>query len=124
MEKMFEQTTKMMEQAYEQWRAMIGDSPFFPKAGGAVFQNNMAKWIESMNSAYASNMEAWNKLIQQNEELFFKMFRQSPVYNETAENTMRDAWSEIVKAQKTYQDLVRESLATIENSLKVSQDKG
>jgi len=123
MEKMFEQTTKMMEQAYEQWRTMIGDSPFFPKAGGAVFQNDTAKWIESMNSTYASNMEAWNKFIQQNEELFFKMFRKSPLYNETAETSMRDAWSAIVKAQKTYQDFVRENLATIENSLKKSQDK-
>ena len=123
MEKMFEQTTKMMEQAYEQWRTMIGGSPFFPKAAGAVFQNNPAKWIESMNSTYASNMEAWNKFIQQNEELFFKMFRKSPLYNETAETGIRDAWSAIVKAQKTYQDFVRENLATIENSLKKSQDK-
>jgi hypothetical protein len=123
MDKMFEQTTKMMEQAYEQWRTMIGDSPFFPKAGGAFFQNNMSKWIESMNSTYASNMEAWDKFMQQNEEILFKMFRESPLYNETAENKMRDAWSAIVKAQKTYQDIVRESLATIENSVKESQEK-
>lgn len=123
MDKMFEQTTKMMEQACEQLRTTIGDSPFFPKTGRVAFQNNMTKWIESMNSTYASNMEAWNKLIQQNEELFFKMFRQSPVYNETAENTMRDAWSTIVKAQKAHQDVVRESLAIIENSLKESQEK-
>lgn len=124
MEKMFEQTTKMMEQVCEQWRTTIGDSPFLPKTGKVAFQTNMTKWIESMNSTYASNMEAWNKLIQQNEELFFKMFRQAPVYNETAENTMRGAWSAIVKAQKAHQDLVRDSLAIIENSLKESQDKG
>jgi hypothetical protein len=76
-----------------------------------------------MNSTYASNMEAWNKFIQLNEELSFKMFIKSPLYNETAETSMRDAWSAIVKAQKTYQYLVRESLATIENSLKESRDK-
>lgn len=123
MEKIFEQTTKMMEQAYEQWRTMIGESPLFPKAGGGLFHDNIGKWMASMNTTYTSGMEAWNKFIRQNEELLFKMFRESPFYNEVAENRMRDAWAAMVKAQKTYQDVVKESMATIESSLKESQEK-
>jgi hypothetical protein len=121
MEKIFEQSSKMMEQAYDQWRKVLGDSPLWPKTGSQFFQDNMSKWIAAMSAAYASNMDAWNTFTSQNEDLFFKTFKESPFYNENAEVRMREAWDNIIKAQKTCQDIVKESLSKIEVSVKESQ---
>lgn len=123
MEKMFEFPTKMMEQAYDQWRKLLGENPVWPTAGGMAFQENLTTWVSAMNSAYNANIDAWNSFLDQNEELLFKLYKESPFYNEEAENRIREACNSIAKARKSYQEIIKDSFDRIENALKESSEQ-
>jgi hypothetical protein len=120
MQNVFEQPMKMMEQTWDQWRKMFGETPQWPKEGHEFFRTQMTQWFSTMSSAYNSNMDAWNTLMAQNEDALFKMFKESPMYNEAAEGRMREACENISKAQKTCQEIVQESLGRIEGLIKES----
>lgn len=121
MENMFDQSRKMMDQAQEQWRKMIGENPLWPKSGDQMFQENMAGWMSTMSSAFDANMDAWNSFMEKNQELFFKMYKDSPFYNEAIEERMKESWDNILKAQKQYQDMVKDGFGKLEGSIKESQ---
>ena len=118
MQNFFEQPMKMAEQAWEQWRKTVGENPQWPAEGEKYVRNQFSQWFATMSSAYTSNMDAWNNLMAQNEDVLFKMFKESPLYNEAAESRMREACESMVKAQKTCQEIVTESLSRIEALIK------
>lgn len=123
MESMFEAQSKMMEQALDQWKQLLGQNMVWPSSGGPAFQENLTKWVSALSSAYSTNIEAWNALLDQNEDLLFKMYKESPFYNAEAENRMRDACNSIAKARESYQQILRDSFARIEDALKESREK-
>ena len=120
MDKMFETQQKMAEQAFDQWKKMLGDYPMWQSGGGTAVQENLTNWVSAMSSAYVTNIDAWNAMLDQNEELLFKMYKESPFYNAEAEGRMKDACNSIAKARKSYQEIVKDSLARIEDALKDS----
>lgn len=121
MENVFEQPTKMMEQAYEQWRQMMTENSPWTASGGKLFRENMVNWVSSLNSTYSANMEAWNTFMQHNQEVFFKMFKESPFFTEASESRMRETWDNMLKAQQTYQDIVKDNLEKMETTLKEAE---
>jgi hypothetical protein len=123
MEKLFEAPNKMMEEAFDQWKKLLGQNALWPTGGAPVFQENLTKWVSAMSSAYITNVEAWNSLLDQNEELLFKVYKESPFYNAEAENRMRDACNSIAKARKSYQEILKDSFARIEDALKESGEQ-
>ncbi len=118
MQNMFEQPIKMMEQTWEQWRKMFGETPQWPKEGQEYFRKQMSQWISTMSSAYNSSMDAWSTMMSQNEDALFKLFKESPFYSDSSERRMREAFETISKAQKTCRDIVQESLVKIETLMK------
>ena len=77
MQDMFEQPIKMMEQTWEQWRKMFGENPQWPKEGQEYFHKQLSQWISTMSTAYNSSMNAWNSMMSQNEDVLFKLFKES-----------------------------------------------
>jgi hypothetical protein len=118
MKDVFEQATKMMEQFLEQWRKLVTGGGDWPRTTAAVSREAMSQWIATMRSACESNADAWNTLTQQGEEIFFRTFKESPLFDERVETTMRQAWSTMVRAQKAQQDVAIASMAKIEELIK------
>jgi len=118
MKEVFDQATRVMEQFFEQWKKLAGGGAEWPKNAGAASKEAMGQWIATMRTACESNMDAWGKLTQQGEEIFFKMFKQSPMYNDRAESTMKQAWANMTRAQKAQRDVLAASLARLEELIK------
>ncbi len=123
MENMFEAPSKMMEQAFDQWKKLMGQNVVWPAGGGPLFQENLAKWVSAMSSAYVTNMDAWNSLLDQNEDLLFKVYKESPFYNADAESRLREACNGIAKARKSYQEILKDSFTRIEEALKDAKEQ-
>ncbi|MFC1836527.1 hypothetical protein ACFL2Q_17685 [Thermodesulfobacteriota bacterium] len=121
MENVFEQASKMVEQTWEQWRKVMDESSGWSQTGGELFRSNMGQWLSTLSSTYGSNMNAWNTFMSQNEDFFFKMFKESPLHSDSAEARMREAWDNMAKARKTYQGIVRENLERVEDSLRQAE---
>ncbi|MBM3299581.1 MAG: hypothetical protein FJY85_06485 [Deltaproteobacteria bacterium] len=118
MQNIFEQPMKIAEQAWEQWRKMASESHQWPMGGEKYFRNQLSQWFATVSSAYTSNVDAWTNLMAQNEEILRKLYKESPFYNEGVEGRIKEACDSIAKAQKTYQEIVKDSLAKIEGLLK------
>lgn len=119
----FEQQMKIMEQASDQWRKTVAENSFFSPGGSDAFKENAARWVATMSATYKSNLEAWNSFLEQNREAFLRMYKNSPFFNDATERKIREACDDMAKARQTYQEMIQDSLARIESSLKESTDE-
>lgn len=117
MRELFEQTTKMMEKSWNLWQQMVEDSPLMKKPE-VTFWGKWSPWIATMRSTYEVNMNAWKTFVENSEQTFFKMFKESPLYNESLETQMRGIWDGLKKAQDVQQEAVKEQLSKMEDLLR------
>lgn len=116
MKEFFEQWMKTVEQMGAPWRQMAAGPPFGHQARG--FQPKWGSWFAAMRSTYEINSSWWKTLNDQTEEVFFKIFSESPAYNEAMENQLREFWDNIKKAQQLQHDTIIEQLEKMEKLLK------
>ncbi|MFC1836912.1 hypothetical protein ACFL2Q_19665 [Thermodesulfobacteriota bacterium] len=113
MKELFEQTTKFMEQTWDQWQQAIQKAPWMGDQEGS-FAGKWGSWIATTRSACDTNMNLWKTFMEQSEENFFKMWKQSPLWNESVESQMRELWDGLKKAQDSQQDFVKSQLEKME----------
>jgi hypothetical protein len=118
MQNVFERSMKSMQQSWEQWQKMMSEMAFWPKTGQEAAKEAMTQWLHNMKSVFTSSAEAWNNFLNQTEETFSKMYKQSPMYSSDAEKSIQEAWEDMRKARETYQAIVKDSLEKIEQSVK------
>jgi hypothetical protein len=71
-----------------------------------------------MRATYEMNMGVWKGLVEQSEENFFKLFKQSPFWNDDLEGQMREAWQGLKKAQTSQFDILRTQWEKMEDLLR------
>ncbi|MDQ7784078.1 MAG: hypothetical protein RDU20_14435 [Desulfomonilaceae bacterium] len=121
MKDMFDQWTKTMENMWEPWRQMMKDAPS-PSKADIPFADNWRSLIGAMRSTYEVNTSWWRTFMDHGEGLLFRMFKESPLYNEAMEERMRESMDTIKKANDKQLDLIKEQFDKIESMLKEREE--
>jgi len=121
MKDMFEQWQASMEKSWTSWQNMIKDSAWMHKPE-IPFQGKWSSWVGTMRSAYEVNLSWWQTFMDQGEEAFFRMFKESPIYNSDLEGQMREFWNVMKKAQNTLQQTTKEQFEKMEALLKEQEE--
>ena len=116
MREIFEQSTKMMEESWKLWQQMVEDSPWM-KTPKTTFWGDWSPWIANMRSIYETQLQTWQTIFQRSEESFFKMFKDSPVYDTRLEIQMRRFWKGLREAYEAQGETVKDQLEKMENLL-------
>ncbi len=119
---MMDQWTKMMEKMWTPWSQMMTDFSWMNKADNP-FQGKLSTWFAAMRSGYEINVSWWQTFIEQSEEMFFKTFKDSPLYSSSVEQQMREMYEVVKKAQTNQQEIIKEQLSKMENLMKEKEDK-
>jgi len=117
MKELLDQTTRTMKQTWELWQQMLVKAPWL-EVPGTLPLSQWNSWLSTMKAAYDMNTGLWKGLLDQGEENFFKYFKQSPLWNETAESHMREVWSGLKKAQETQLDALNTQWRKMEDLIK------
>ena len=117
MKEVVDQWTKMMDKMWATWQKIMTDFPW-PMKPETPFQGKWSSWFAALRSSYEINLSWWQTFIEQSEEMFFKMFKDSPVHTQALEQQLREFWEVIAKAQNTQTDIVKEQLQRMEDLLK------
>jgi hypothetical protein len=120
MKEMFDQTTKNMEQAWDMWQQMIAKGPWWQEPEGS-FMKQWKSWVATTRSTFDTNMDVWKTFVEQSEDSFFKMFKQSPLYNENMESRMREVWDGLKKAQQSQQEIIKSQWEKMEELMKEAE---
>jgi hypothetical protein len=117
----FEQPIKMMQKTTAFWRDMAAGAPWMKKPEASVldFWNH---WLTGVRSANELNMNAWKVLVENTEDAFFKMFKESQAYSESMEQQLRENWGILKQAQKAQQKAAEDFLVSIQNLLKKQEE--
>ena len=118
---MMDQWTKMMEKMWAPWQKTMSDFQW-PLKPEAPFHGKWSSWFAALRSGYEINLSWWQTFMEQSEEMFFKMFKDSPVYSQAVEQQLREFWEGMTKAQKTQTDIVKEQLQRMEALLKEREE--
>lgn len=113
----FDQWTKAMEKMWAPWQQMISDAPWMAKPD-IPFNGKWSAWVGAIRSTWDTNVAWWGTFMQQSEELFSRMYKESPGYSAAMEEQVRSLWDAIRKAQTTQQELIREQFEKMEGLLK------
>ena len=113
----FDYWAKAMERIWQPWQQTASSFPWLPKPG-MPFKGNWAGWVGAMRSSYEVHMSWWQTFVEQSEELFLKMFKDSPVHSAAVEEQLRNYWQKLKEAQKMQHEAVREQFLKMEALLK------
>jgi len=117
MKELLDQTTRTMKQTWELWQQMLVRTPWL-EGPGTLSRNQWNSWLATMRATYEMNTGLWKSFLDQGEENFFKYFKQSPLWNESAEAQMRDVWSGLKKAQESQLDMLNSQWQRMEDLIK------
>jgi hypothetical protein len=112
MKEILDQWTKTMGKMWDPWQKMMTDLDFMKG------QVRWTSWLAAMRSSYDVNASWWQMFMDQTEEVFFKAFKESPFYNQAAEEQMREYGANLRKTYSMQQDSVKEYLDRMESLLK------
>lgn len=113
----FDFWVKSMEKIWQPWMQAPPGVPWMPRPE-APFKGKWAAWIGAMRSSYDVNMSWWQTFVEQSEELFLKMFKDSPMYSPAIEVQIRDYWQNLKELQANQQEAIREQFEKMEALLK------
>lgn len=120
MKEFFEQWSKHMGKMWAPWQEYMGAQDWCQTM---PFQPKWSSWLAAMRSAYEVSCNWWQIFMDQTEELFFKTYKESPFFNQTVENQMREFGSNIRKAQTAQQQAVKDYLDKMEGILREKEEK-
>jgi hypothetical protein len=86
------------------------------------FTGKWSSWFAALRSGYDINVSWWHTFMEQSEDMFFKAFKESPLYSGSLEDQLRELWDTAKKSSKTQQDTVREQLQKMESLLKEKEE--
>lgn len=121
MVEVMDQWTKMMEKMWSPWQRMMTDFSW-PMKPEMPLHGKWSPWFAAMRSSYEINLSWWQTFMEQSEEMFFKMFKESPAHSQAVEQQLREFWEVMAKAQKTQTDIVKDQLQRMENLLKEQEE--
>jgi hypothetical protein len=112
-----EQPIKMMQKTTTFWQEMASGAPWMKKPE-TTLMDFWNQWIAGMRSASELNLNAVKVLVENSEEIFFKMFKESQLYSKSIEEQLRENWEALKNTQKAQQKATEDLLGTMENLLK------
>jgi hypothetical protein len=118
----FEQQMKMMEKTLSAWHDMLAEPPWLKKQGMPLGESWRA-WLAGLRSVSEVGTGAWKTFVDQGEEAFFKMLKESRNYSQSVESQLKENWEALKKAQKAQKDATEEFLQKLE-SLIVKKEEG
>lgn len=120
MKELLEQTTAAMDKTWDMWQQMFVKAPWW-EAPKTMSLKSWSDWFSSMRTTYEMNAGLWKSFVDQGEENFFRLFKQSPFWNESIEGQMREAWAGLRKAQDSQIEVLRAQWQRLED---LSKDMG
>ena len=117
MENPFDQARDFIQKAWEPWKELVA-KPMWLSASDDSLSRRWIPIVESMRTSCETGISAWNSVSQKNEQMFFKVFKESPLHSEALESQIRAYCDQTRRAQTVYQDLLKENLAKMEDMLK------
>jgi hypothetical protein len=112
----FTQPIKMMEKTTAMWQEMLGGSPWLKKQDGSL-ADMWNPWLASVRSTNDLATSAWKILLEHGEDVFFKMLKESKLYNQSVESQMRQSWEAVKNAQNAQREAVEGLLEKMESLL-------
>lgn len=112
----FEQPIKMMERTTAMWQDMVSGSPWLKKQD-VSFGDMWNPWLASMRSTNELANSAWKILLEHGEDVFFKMLKESRLYNQSIESQIRESWEAVKKTQHAQREAVEGLLEKMESLL-------
>jgi hypothetical protein len=122
MEDLFRQSTKMMEKMWEPWKEMMANPPWL-KQTDIPFTLKWSPWIGTMRSTYEVSMSTWNTVLEQSEEAFMKLLKESPLYSDALGEQVRTLWQAIKTTHRTQHDIIKEHMKQMEALLREREEK-
>jgi hypothetical protein len=120
MKDLFEQWSKQAGKMWAPWQELTANQEWLQ---GGPLQAKWSSWLAALRSTYDVNCGWWQTFIDQTEEIFFKTYKESPLYNQTIEDQMREFGNGIRKAQAAQKAAVKDYLDKMEELLKEKEDK-
>jgi len=117
----FEQPIKLMQKTTAFWRDMAAGA-LWTKKPEASLLDFWDQWLTGVRSANELNMNAWKVLVENSEDAFFKMFKESQAYSQSMEQQLRENWEVLKRAHKAQQKAAEDFLASVQSLLKKPDD--
>lgn len=118
----FAQPMKMMERTTAMWQDMVNSSPWFKKQD-VSFTEMWNPWLASVRSTNDLTTSASKILLEHGEEVFFKMLKESKLYNQAVESQIRENWESVKKAQSAQREAVEGFLGKMESLLSKAEEQ-
>lgn len=118
---LFEQPIKMMERTTALWQEMLNSSPWLKKPESAA-TDFWGPWISGLRSANELNCSACRILMEQGEDLFFRMLKESKLYSQTMESQIRERWETVKKTQNAQREAMESLLGKIESVVTTKEE--
>ncbi len=118
----FAQPIKMMEKTTAMWQDMVTASPWLKKQD-VSFAEMWNPWLASMRSTNDLATSACKILLEHGEDVFFKMLKESRLYNQSIESQIRDNWEAVKKAQNAQREAVEALLEKMESLLAKKEEQ-
>ena len=117
----FAQPIKMMERTTAMWQEMINTSPWFKKQD-VSFSDMWNPWLVSVRSTHDLANSASKILLEHGEDVFFKMMKESKLYNQVVESQIRENWDSVKKAQASQREALEGLLGKMESFLAKTEE--
>lgn len=120
MKEFFDQWSKQMGKMWNPWQELMAGQEWLQ--AGTPLQAKWSSWLAAMRSTYDVNCGWWQTFVDQTEEVFFKTYKESPLFNQAVEDQMREFGKGIRKAQVAQQQSVKDYLDKMEGLLKEKEE--
>lgn len=116
MQELFQQLARMNEQVWAPWQKMLSDPPWL-RTPDISLKETWSPWIAAMRSTYDVNTNMWRVILEQGEEAFIKMLKESKLYSQSLESQTREIWESMKKVSKVQRETMEGLLEKMENLL-------
>ncbi len=117
MQEAIRKSTKTMEEMWTRFGGMAPNPDWWRKNDWASFMK-VSPWLAVMRSTYDVNMHALKIAAEYHEEVFFNIFKESPVYSASMESQLRDIMEGMKQSQEARAEAVKSRLEKMESLIK------
>lgn len=110
-------TTAVIEKMWAPFGGMAPNPDWWGKNDWASL-TKVSPWLAVMRSAYDVNMHSLKIAAEYNEEVFFNIFKESPVYSASMESQLRDIMEGVKQSHEAQAEAVKSRLEKMESLIK------